>query len=183
MTTEFRNPFRPGAGHMPPYLAGRETELHEFGRLLNQDPILQNLILTGLRGIGKTVLLETFKPLALENGWFWVGTDMSESSSVSEETLSIRLLTDLSVLTSSFELTVQPAKGAGFIQPSLERYSLDYQTLQRRWQEVPGLASDKLKNIRQKSSAGALPRGPFPGGASPEGLPRVGRCRKATTGR
>ena len=31
---EFKNPFRPGAGHTPPYLAGRTEETQEFLRLL-----------------------------------------------------------------------------------------------------------------------------------------------------
>ena len=72
------NPFRPGAGHAPPYLAGREEEKKEFARLLGQSPVLDNLVLTGLRGVGKTVLLETFKPIAIQNGWLWAGTDLSE---------------------------------------------------------------------------------------------------------
>ena len=58
----FRNPFRPGAGHMPPYLAGREAAVHEVLRYLQQDVILTNVVLTGLPGVGKTVLLETIKP-------------------------------------------------------------------------------------------------------------------------
>src|SRR5437667_9211064 len=91
----FTNPFKPGAGHMPPYLAGREKETEEFLRLLSQDVVLENLVLTGLRGVGKTVLLDTFKPLAIKEGWLWVGTDLSESTSISEERLSIRLMTDL----------------------------------------------------------------------------------------
>ena len=95
----FKNPFRPGAGHMPPYLAGREAEEKEFRRLLAQDTILENLILTGLRGVGKTVLLEKFKPIAIQDGWLWVGTDLSETISVSETNLAIRILTDLSVVT------------------------------------------------------------------------------------
>lgn len=45
---EFSNPFRPGAGHKPPYLAGRQAEREEFLRLLRQDTILENLVLTGL---------------------------------------------------------------------------------------------------------------------------------------
>ena len=49
---------------MPPHLAGREREYGEFDRLLEQDEILENMVLTGLRGVGKTVLLETFKPRA-----------------------------------------------------------------------------------------------------------------------
>ena len=60
--TVFRNPFRPGAGHTPPYLAGRKEERREFLQLLNQDIVLSNLVLTGLRGVGKTVLLDTFNP-------------------------------------------------------------------------------------------------------------------------
>src|SRR3990167_6125944 len=96
------NPFRPGAGHMPPYLAGREAEKEEFLRLISQQPpILENMVLTGLRGVGKTVLFDTLKPEAVSRGWLWVGTDLSESASVSEENLVIRLLTDLSVVTSN----------------------------------------------------------------------------------
>src|SRR5262249_29963253 len=92
------NPFKPGAGHMPPYLAGREKEKQEFLRLLDQKTILKNFILTGLRGVGKTVLLETFKPLVIQKKWLWVGTDLSESASVSEEIIAQRLLADLSVV-------------------------------------------------------------------------------------
>lgn len=58
------------------------------------------MILTGLRGVGKTVLLETFKPIAVAEGWLWAGADLSESTSVREDTLALRLLTDLAILTS-----------------------------------------------------------------------------------
>src|SRR3990170_3204754 len=109
-TQNFDNPFKPGAGHMPPYLAGRKEEEEEFRKLLKQKTILQNLILTGLRGVGKTVLLETFKPIAIKEGWLWVGTDLSESASVSEENLAIRLLTDLAVATSSIPITTATRK-------------------------------------------------------------------------
>src|SRR3954462_2104852 len=106
----FRNPYRPGAGHMPPHLAGREREYAEFDRLMEQDTILENMVLTGLRGVGKTVLLETFKPRAMEQGWLWVGTDLSESASVNETNLALRLMADLSVITSA--LTVADPKDA-----------------------------------------------------------------------
>jgi len=51
------NPFRPGAGTKPLYLAGRTHEKDEFTKALCQSPVVQNLIMTGLRGVGKTVLL------------------------------------------------------------------------------------------------------------------------------
>ena len=57
-TKSFTNPYRPGAGHMPPFLAGRTHETKEFRKLLEQSLILENMVLTGLRGVGKTVLME-----------------------------------------------------------------------------------------------------------------------------
>ena len=77
---------------MPPYLAGRKSEQDEMRGLLKQRTILSNLVLTGLRGVGKTVLLETFKPLAQMNGWLWAGNDLSELASVTEQTMAIRLV-------------------------------------------------------------------------------------------
>ena len=60
-----------------------------MSNLLRQRVILSNLVLTGLRGVGKTVLLEAFKPIALRRDWLWCGTHLSEAASVSEETLAI----------------------------------------------------------------------------------------------
>ena len=145
---EFSNPFRPGAGHMPPYLAGREAEKLEFLRLLDQTVILENLVLTGLRGVGKTVLLETFKPLALQKGWQWVGTDLSESASLHEESIALRLLTDLSLATSSFRIRgeARPKIGLGAVKEPFER-AIDYPLLHSIYTTTPGLVSDKLKSV------------------------------------
>jgi hypothetical protein len=147
-SSAFKNPFRPGAGHMPPYLAGREAEEQEFRRLLDQETILENLILTGLRGVGKTVLLEKLKPIAIQNGWLWVGTDLSETISVSESNLAIRILTDLSVVTSAFTLNAGKTTRAGFTgaEDSVEQ-RVDYAFLAKKFDETPGLVLDKLKAI------------------------------------
>jgi len=144
----FRNPFRPGAGHMPPYLAGREKEKQEFDRFLDQEVILENVILTGLRGVGKTVLMETFKPLAIQKGWLWVGTDMSESISVSEDRLATRLLADLSFVTSGIELTQERESTAGF-HPIVEKViqKIDYAFLRGVYDQTPGMPSDKIKVV------------------------------------
>lgn len=143
----FENPFRPGAGHMPPYLAGRQEEIDEFGRLLDQTTILENLVLTGLRGVGKTVLLETFKPIAIQRGWLWVGTDLSEAASASEGALALRLLTDLSVVTSPLEQSGR-ASGVGFrAEPRAKGASLDFQGLKTLFESTPGLTEDKIKAV------------------------------------
>ena len=39
---EYRNPFRPGAGHPPPYLAGRQSERQQVLKLLEQDVVFEN---------------------------------------------------------------------------------------------------------------------------------------------
>ena len=112
----FTNPFRPGAGHTPPYLAGRTQEQAEFRRLLTQDVILENMVLTGLRGVGKTVLLESLKPLAMQDGWLWVGTDLSEAASVSELVLANRIITDLAVVTGNIFLGSERQAAFGFMR-------------------------------------------------------------------
>ncbi|HEV2288901.1 MAG TPA: hypothetical protein VGR81_08115 [Candidatus Acidoferrales bacterium] len=143
-----QNPFRPGAGHMPPYLAGRQKESEEFNRLLEQDIILKNLVLTGLRGLGKTVLLETFKPMAIRSGWLWAGTDLSESTSISEENLATRLLTDLSVVASSFVISKKERPKVGFgNQPDDVAVALNYPALRAMYESIPGLVLDKLKGV------------------------------------
>jgi len=154
----FTNPFRPGAGHMPPYLAGREEEQMEFKRLLDQDVILRNLILTGLRGVGKTVLLETFKPLAINEGWLWVGTDLSESAGVSEDNLAIRLLSDLALVTSGITMTQDDRQKAGFVTAQKE-VTWGYATLRKIYDETPGLVADKLKHVLEDVSRVLSPVG------------------------
>ena len=156
----FTNPFRPGAGHMPPYLAGRETERAEFCKLLEQEPILENLILTGLRGVGKTVLLETFKPMAVESGWVWLGTDLSESASVSESNLAVRLLTDLSSVTSTQITRIERVRKASLTQATEDIVRpLDFRGLLNLWEGTPGLWSDKLKLVLETVWALLRPSG------------------------
>lgn len=68
--TPGRNPYRPGAATPPLHLAGREPQLARFPRLLSAAPeIPANLRLTGLRGVGKTVLLKEYEALAKQAGW------------------------------------------------------------------------------------------------------------------
>ncbi len=146
MARKVRNPYSPGAGHSPPYLAGREAEIKAFRQFLKQDQILQNVVLTGLRGTGKTVLMEDeYKPNAQNEGWAWVGSDFAESSFLSELNLCIRLLTDLSVFTSSLSIR-SPDGTFGFQRSSSEEQSLSYDFLITLFEAQPGLIVDKLKS-------------------------------------
>ena len=148
-TKSYSNPFRPGAGHMPPYLAGRSKEKDAFGDLLKQKVVVKNLVLTGLRGVGKTVLLDTFRPLSIFSKWLWAGSDLSESTSINEEKIVVRILTDLSALTSSFVISSEVKMPFGFntSQKKIENLYLDFETLRSVYESVPGLVSDKLKGL------------------------------------
>lgn len=65
-----KNPYRPGVGVRPLYLAGRDKSLHRFSAMLRAAPELQaSMRVTGLRGVGKTVLLGAFAELAEEANW------------------------------------------------------------------------------------------------------------------
>jgi len=67
-----RNPFAPGAGQRPPELAGRDRELAAFEVVLervSRGKPERSLVLTGLRGVGKTVLLGELRSMAVRRGW------------------------------------------------------------------------------------------------------------------
>lgn len=140
------NPFRAGAGHLPPHLAGRVTEKQRFKKLLRQKEITQNIVLTGLRGVGKTVLMDhEYKAIAQQGGWVWVGTDFSDHVFVDEKNLSTRLLTDLSLFTSTLTLK-QVASPVGFEhRPRHKNAPIDFGVLWRLFDQQPGLIVDKLK--------------------------------------
>ncbi len=72
MMDPVRNPFAPGAGQRPPELAGREKELAAFEVVLERvarGRPERSLVLTGLRGVGKTVLLGELRSMAVRRGW------------------------------------------------------------------------------------------------------------------
>jgi len=67
-----RNPYAPGAGQRPPELAGRDEQLGAFDIVLERiakGRPERSLVLTGLRGVGKTVLLNALRSAAVRRGW------------------------------------------------------------------------------------------------------------------
>jgi hypothetical protein len=67
-----RNPYAPGAGQRPPELAGRDRELKQFEVTLERVAAgrpERSMVLSGLRGVGKTVLLNALRGLAVKRAW------------------------------------------------------------------------------------------------------------------
>ncbi|SES48321.1 AAA ATPase domain-containing protein [Pedococcus cremeus] len=67
-----RNPYAPGAGQRPPELAGRDEQLRAFDVVLeriSRGRPERSIVLTGLRGVGKTVLLNALRSSAVRYHW------------------------------------------------------------------------------------------------------------------
>ena len=67
-----RNPYAPGAGQRPPELAGRDRELRQFEVTLERVAAGRpdrSMVLSGLRGVGKTVLLNALRSIAVKRAW------------------------------------------------------------------------------------------------------------------
>lgn len=82
-----QNPFSPGAGTPPPELAGRAELLEEacimVGRALHGRST-QGMLLTGLRGVGKTVVLNEVMRMAEDQGVLPVYIEATAETSLSE---------------------------------------------------------------------------------------------------
>ena len=75
------NPFSPGAGSPPPELAGRDPILEQARILLGriqQKKSEKSMLLTGLRGVGKTVLLNEIERLAEGVGYRTISVEAHE---------------------------------------------------------------------------------------------------------
>ena len=81
------NPFAPGAGSQPPELAGRDEILSRtqitLGRVQNGRPA-KSFMIVGLRGVGKTVLLNRIVEMAEETGFIATLVETPESKSLPE---------------------------------------------------------------------------------------------------
>ena len=80
-----RNPFAPGAGSPPPELAGRDSvreKMHQcLGRLRIGRPA-KSMMLVGLRGVGKTVLLDQMMKDAEADGVITIRIEAPEGRSL-----------------------------------------------------------------------------------------------------
>ena len=79
------NPFSPGAGNLPPELAGRADLLRQVEILLTRiraGRSEQSMLMVGLRGVGKTVLLNRVREIAVTQGYQAVLIEAHENKSL-----------------------------------------------------------------------------------------------------
>jgi hypothetical protein len=82
-----KNPYSPGAGTPPPELTGRDKILEDvevaLARVMAGRPS-QGMFLTGLRGVGKTVLLNEFLKIAEKEGYVADFIEAPEDRAIAE---------------------------------------------------------------------------------------------------
>lgn len=93
------NPYTPNAGAEPQAVVGRDDQLESFDLLLariESGRTEQSMIVTGLRGVGKTVLLGQFRAKALARDWVVVELEVSKNDEAEfRRDLATRLRTAL----------------------------------------------------------------------------------------
>ena len=88
------SPYRPGNGIDPPYLGDREEQIEAVRAFLKNPRHPRNVLITGLRGVGKTVLLNHLQGEAEGAGWLVVDREFSEPD-VEPDAFANALLTDV----------------------------------------------------------------------------------------
>lgn len=115
------NPFRPGNGVPPPYLAGRDRLLADADDwLIEAHPLHANWALTGLRGTGKTVLLGEIAARAERAGWLTLERELGDRHR-SEEQLAAAISDDCEALRARADawtgIGQTLARGARYLRP------------------------------------------------------------------
>jgi len=97
------NPYTPNAGARPQAIVGRDDQLASFDVLLSRIQLgrtEQSMIVTGLRGVGKTVLLGQFRAAALRANWVVVELEAGK-----HDDDAFRRVLSMNLRTALFELS------------------------------------------------------------------------------
>ena len=121
MTTAWApSPYRPGNGIDPPYLGDREEQIEEVRAFLRNPRHPRNVLITGLRGVGKTVLLNRMQAEAEAAGWIVVDREFSEPDA-EPHAFANALLTDVNRALRRLSLSARLKDRAGLmLQAAIE---------------------------------------------------------------
>jgi hypothetical protein len=115
------SPYRPGTGLEPPYLGDRQRHLDDFRRYLDDPGNPRNVLVTGLRGVGKTVLLNHYSTISEAGRWAVVEREFSEADS--DPTLFARtVLSDLAALTRRLGVGARLGAAAGEVARGVQDF-------------------------------------------------------------
>lgn len=145
-----KNPFMPGNGIEPKYLAGRGELIEFFSKTLAsyKQGLPHNAVIFGLRGTGKTVLLKRFKNIGEGNNWLGVEREFNErycEETVFAEAIVKDLLAMASEASVQKKITEAGKKVADFLKPQeITVFGITYKPFYKEKRE---LLEDYLKDF------------------------------------
>lgn len=86
------NPYNPGSGVQPPFLAGRQSEIDAFDLLVARTKLSRHsrsMMLSGLRGVGKTVLLNRLRGIARAHDWLTIKIEAQSGAAAAKDVRNI----------------------------------------------------------------------------------------------
>lgn len=147
------NPYTPGAGFMPAYLAGRESLIEDaesYLESIQKRYPQQSMIYYGLRGVGKTVLLNTIEGSADNMGILYAHIEASEDKKFTTRLIGAlnRFLHDISLKASAEDFA---KKCSVMIKSFMITYDIEGKTIGVGMQQDSGIStgifSDDLTEI------------------------------------
>lgn len=133
------NPYSPGAGAPPPELVGRDRVREDVGvsiARLNSGRAAKNTLLVGLRGVGKTVLLERIRKDEEALGCLTIPAEISERKSL-PATLAPQLRSALLELSRTESARDAAFRGLGALAAFAKRLKLKYGDLELSYDAEP----------------------------------------------
>ncbi len=82
------NPYNPGSGVPPLFMAGRQSEIESFDLLVARTKLSRHsrsMMLSGLRGVGKTVLLNRLRGIARAHDWLTIKIEAQTGASAAKD--------------------------------------------------------------------------------------------------
>ena len=121
------NPYRPGAGMSPPELSGRDDLLESirvsFARLRNGSPA-KSIVMYGLRGVGKTVLLNEARRHAKEKGVVSVQMEVKEEDDSLPRLIAPAMISALGTLSQKAGKGDRLANAGNFFMNFVEAFEI-----------------------------------------------------------
>ena len=134
-TATYRNPFTPSFGISPPVLAGRDDIITDWDNALETGPRHPDytLLFLGMRGAGKTAMLNEVEDRAKTRGWITISEDCTHRGLLSRITkAAVSFLTDFDLSSIRGRVTNMRAAGLGFEPRPLPEPSQDLRTVLTR---------------------------------------------------
>jgi hypothetical protein len=138
-----RSPYTPGVGLEPGFLAGREGVIVSYRSMLMTQNIGKNMLIAGLRGVGKSVLLKRLAAESAAAGWVPVLREMTKRNNHEEE-LVRGLLAEIALRLKGVTISRQQQRIGIGAQPEEVAENLDLEHLVKCFQGQPGDMGDKL---------------------------------------